>query len=205
MLIRKRFSLTATLLSRTLKSALHSAVQPSIQRVGDKITQQTIFSKPTIQQIVQHIIHLSSNSQSTSPADLHKAGLETIKSMIERHTPSRPPMTPQVQRPTVERIVLTGTTGALGSHLLAQLLKSDKVERVWALNRRSKDGIAATEKRQQASFEEKKLEVELLQSGKLVFLESDLAEGGLGLEKEVLEDVSCGMHHSRDMLAYDCF
>jgi hypothetical protein len=75
------------------------------------------------------------------------------------------------------------------------LLKSKKVERVWALKRRFKDGIAATEKRQRVSFEEKRLKVELLESGKLVFLESDFVGVGLGLEKEVLEEVSLVTSH----------
>ena len=85
---------------------------------------------------------------------------------------------------------MTGTTGALGSHLLAQLLINDKVSRVWALNRKSGGGVGSTLKRQRASFEEKCLDVGLLESEKLVFVESELSVEGLGLHSKMYEKVS---------------
>ncbi|QRV95000.1 AMP binding enzyme [Ceratobasidium sp. AG-Ba] len=180
-------SLTATLLARTLKSALHRAPDSNVQRVGDKVNQQTVFAKPSIKQLVQHIATLSSDDGTSNPADIHKAALESIKAMIQKHTPNRPSKSPRVQHPSAERIVLTGTTGALGSHLLAQLLQNEKVERVWALNRRS--GNADGMQRQRASFEDKNLDVKLLESSKLILAEADLTDRKLGLDDRVLEEI----------------
>lgn len=182
--------MTATLLIRTLKSALHASTEPNIQRAADQVSQQTIFSKPSIDQLASYILQLSTNSSLTSPAELHKAGLALIENMINQHTVERPRAEPTVKRPTSEKVVVTGTTGALGSHLLAQLLGNEKISRVWALNRKSSGGVDSTMKRQRASFEEKCLDVGLLESEKLVFVESDLSVGGLSLESGVYDEVS---------------
>ncbi|KAG8701412.1 hypothetical protein FRC08_004090, partial [Ceratobasidium sp. 394] len=77
------------------------------------------------------------------------------------------------------------TTGALGSHILAQLLENERVEKVWALNRKSKETFA----RQSSSFEDKGLDVELLKSEKLALLDADLENQNLGLEVEVYDEI----------------
>lgn len=109
--------------------------------------------------------------------------------MINQHTVERPRAVPTVYKPASEKVVLTGTTGALGSHLLAQLLVNSNVSTVWALNRKSSGGVESTMKRQRASFEEKCLDVGLLESEKLVFVESDLSVQGLCLESEVYGEI----------------
>ncbi|KAF8601150.1 hypothetical protein BDV93DRAFT_558639 [Ceratobasidium sp. AG-I] len=78
---------------------------------------------------------------------------------------------------TKERVVVTSTTDGLGAYLLAILLESDAEEVVWTLNRKSKEGILA---RQKATFDDKLLDVGLLDCGKLVMLEADLEDEKLG-------------------------
>ena len=85
-----------------------------------------------------------------------------------------------------ERVVVTGTTGALGSYILAALLENDSVETVWALNRKSKEGLMD---RQKTSFVDKMLDLSLLKSPKLVMLEGDIEHVGLGLREEVYHRV----------------
>lgn len=88
---------------------------------------------------------------------------------------------------TKERVVVTGTTGSLGSYLLAILLESNSVETIWALNRKSKQGLTA---RQKESLEDKMLDPSLLGSTKLVMLEADLEDAMLGLREDVYQEVS---------------
>lgn len=90
----------------------------------------------------------------------------------------------------LEYVVLTGTTGALGSHLLAQLLSNDNVKRVWALNRPSKDPARSNIQRQYVSFEDKLLDTGLLNHSKLEFVECILGEPRLGLSRVCYEEVN---------------
>ncbi|QRV95150.1 AMP binding enzyme [Ceratobasidium sp. AG-Ba] len=181
-------SLTATLLCTTLRSALISSCDPKPQQLLDIISAQTIFTQPSASQLAEYVVCHLTGDQVTSAPDTREAQINAITSIILRHTPLRSAAPLQITRPIVERVVVTGTTGALGSHLLAQLLKDDRVERVWALNREPRDGGSILD-RQYASFVDKGIDIGLLNSRKLKFAGCDLTDMALGLEEALLEDI----------------
>jgi thioester reductase-like protein len=78
-------------------------------------------------------------------------------------------------------VFLTGSTGGLGSHVLEILLSLLSTERVYAFNRRGKTSAS---ERQRAAFIDRGLDVALLSSKKLVYLEGDTAKEYLGLPLE---------------------
>ncbi|KAJ7575926.1 hypothetical protein C8J56DRAFT_1032190 [Mycena floridula] len=80
-------------------------------------------------------------------------------------------------------ILLTGTTGALGSYILAGLLNLQDIDKVYALNRPASSSL---HDRQEAAFLERGLDAKILNSPKLVLLEADLTQDDLGLERNVL-------------------
>lgn len=86
-----------------------------------------------------------------------------------------------------ETIVVTGTTGALGSYLLEELLINDAVGKIYALNRHSSSRTLL--ERQQAAFKDHDIDIDLLNSQKLVLLEADLVFSCLGLPNDVYEEV----------------
>ena len=94
-------------------------------------------------------------------------------------------------------VLITGTTGGLGSYFLAQLLTDDRVSRVYAFNRPSENSIA---ERQAAGFKARELDTSLLSSSKLVYVEGDAASSQLGLAKELYEklrkEVSIIIHNA---------
>jgi hypothetical protein len=168
---------------------LNSSDDQAVKAASQKINQQTIFAKPTIEQLSSLLAQLCANGQFFSPAESRNSALDSVRAMIKKYESDWDNKKRQLEAraaPPKERIVITGTTGALGSYFLGLLLESDRVEKVWALNRKSK-GI---EERQRASFEDKMLDVSLLMDGKLVLLEADLEDGKLGLETEVYDEVS---------------
>ncbi|KAG8734982.1 hypothetical protein FRC10_011138 [Ceratobasidium sp. 414] len=180
-------SLTATILLRTLKGALHSSGDGAIKGAAEKLKQQTIFANPTVEQLSTVLIQLTANGGYSSN-DAQLSALEVIRAMIGKYDSNwESSKLPLEARPALsgEHVVLTGTTGALGSHILAQLLESDRVDKVWALNRNSKEVSA----RQSSSFEDKMLDAELLKSRKLVLLDVDLEDQRLGLEEGVYEEI----------------
>ncbi|KAG8686616.1 hypothetical protein FRC09_014024 [Ceratobasidium sp. 395] len=139
-----------------------------------------------IRQVAKSAVLPTSNE--ASPVGTSACILESIHAMIARyncgwkippkHLKSRVP-------PLGERVVVTGTTGALGSYLLAHLLENDRVEKVWAMNRRSRE----VEQRQRASFIDKGLDVGLLKSNKLVLVEANLEAEDLGMKAELFDEI----------------
>ncbi|KAF8898051.1 hypothetical protein CPB84DRAFT_1748061 [Gymnopilus junonius] len=87
-------------------------------------------------------------------------------------------------------ILVTGTTGTLGSNILSQLLQNDDVELVYALNRPSKAGTS-TLQRQKDIFATQGLPLSLLDSSKLVLLEGDLRVDNFNLPPDVANKACC--------------
>ena len=92
-----------------------------------------------------------------------------------------------VERPPMQKdvIVITGTTGGFGCDVLEHLLRDDKVETVYALNR---PGTRAME-RQYAQFGERGLDVSLLSLPKFKMVEAKAHLPGLGMSATLLDEV----------------
>jgi thioester reductase-like protein len=84
-------------------------------------------------------------------------------------------------------VLLTGSTGGLGSHILEILLGLASVERVYAFNRHGRMPVS---RRQTAAFVDRALDVKLLLSEKLMYLEGDTTKSDLGLPPGVWKTVS---------------
>jgi hypothetical protein len=94
-----------------------------------------------------------------------------------------------VHAPEGDIALITGTTGALGCNLLAQLLMNPEIVRVYAVNRAQKGGISLRTK-QASALKERGLDPKLVDSSKLVVLEADTTTQDLGISKEIFEEVS---------------
>lgn len=156
-----------------------------------------IPAHPTIVSLTTHLIQLMNSPESSV---IHKSAVFEMEAMVERYTASLPvldslPLLPS--NSTKQTILLTGSTGALGSYILAKLLADTDVERVWAVNRHSKKLSIA--ERQRESFLSKGLDIQLLahEGNKLVYVEADLTQNILGLDPEVYEKVRILAPHLR--------
>ncbi|EUC65987.1 NAD-dependent epimerase/dehydratase family protein [Rhizoctonia solani AG-3 Rhs1AP] len=116
--------------------------------------------------------------------------------MIQKYDPDWPRQEAHKVQPVQKvRVIVTGTTGGLGSHLLAQLLARDRVEKVWAMNRKSSKGN--TRERETASFEDKLLDVSLLESEKLVvYVDKGLEVSNMGLSDELYNEATIIIHNA---------
>ncbi|KAJ6479301.1 hypothetical protein C8R47DRAFT_1178494 [Mycena vitilis] len=94
-------------------------------------------------------------------------------------------------------VLLTGSTGGLGSHMLEILLRLPSVQRVYAFNRK---GRTSSSERQLDAFTDRALVVGLLSSPKLVYLEGDTSSAELALPSEIsstLRDtLTCIIHNA---------
>lgn len=91
-------------------------------------------------------------------------------------------------------VLLTGSTGCLGSSILAELFACPDVRRVYALNRPSAFGRTLQD-RQRRALIARGLDGALASSNKVVLLEGDISSPMMGLSgqyyAEVNEDVNC--------------
>jgi thioester reductase-like protein len=154
------------------------------------INQRLIYSAPSIEKVTESILNLTKGAHEISDAtevastarrdklgnvfEKYSAGIisETVKtkgSELERQT-----------SPESWNVVLTGTTGSLGSHLLATLdaMPVSKIRKIFCLNR-SADGKVRQEKSNtarglKATWNEERIH----------FIQADLSQADLGLGSE---------------------
>lgn len=123
------------------------------------------------------------SSSQTSPTAALADMVAKYSQAFITHVPSAP------APPTGQDVVLiTGTTGAVGTTVLAQLLGCETVSRVYALNRKALTGRSLYE-RQREALEDKGMDPAVCDSPKLVLLEGNLNEQNLGLDSTTLLEV----------------
>ncbi|KAF7965726.1 hypothetical protein HWV62_42156 [Athelia sp. TMB] len=176
-------SLSATFLRNRIMGVLRSSSDPKVSQAVLKINQNAVFSYPTIKQLAAHIAQLVSGDEA-GPTSATAA----IEQMIEKYSAGLTEVHKSADAPGAPVVLLTGSTGGLGSYMLRELLRSERVERVYAYNRPAK-GAATIQERQKDAFLDKGFELELLQSNKLVYLQGDSALPQLGLADDVYEQL----------------
>ncbi|KAF7302847.1 Acetyl-CoA synthetase-like protein [Mycena kentingensis (nom. inval.)] len=157
-----------------------------------------VYDHPSIEGIAQFLV--SAARGSANKEQQSKSSAEEMRELVAKYTAMPFPVRrADAAEATPTGVLVTGTTGALGSQLLAELLRADKGT-VYALNRFSFEATATLEERQRATFENQGLDVQLLQSSKLRLLEADLAlpDFGLGVDAfaEMRQDVSWIIHNA---------
>ncbi|KAJ7899903.1 putative aminoadipate reductase [Mycena leptocephala] len=192
--ISPEISLNATFLRLRILGALRSAKDAAVQKAAAGVTQNLIYSYPTVVQLSIFLASLISGRLDGSTVDLKTA----IEAMIAKYTTDRSPLvsdSPKLAGHSV--VLLTGSTGSLGSQILASLLKDDRVKRIYAFNRPSERALTSSE-RHRAVFEDRGLDTSLLSSPKLSFVEGQTYEKDLGvavnLYNEIRDSVTAIIH-----------
>ncbi|KAG6810396.1 putative NRPS-like protein biosynthetic cluster [Tricholoma furcatifolium] len=178
-------SLSATILRRRITGALRASKDNAIVRAAESVTQNTVYSYPSIESLATFLVNLVANPDGFKG---ETDGKSRIEAMIEKYSAGLETSSTEKISLTGKVVLLTGSTGNLGSQILADLLGDSSVERVYALNRAS-SGSASILERHVQRFEDKALDVKLLQSDRLVFVEGDTALPGFGLQADVFKKI----------------
>jgi hypothetical protein len=179
-------SLQATWIRNSLLHALRSSAQSNTRLV----TANVVYEHPSISALADFA------SRFALPAGQDKrqesaSKVQEMLSMVKIYSQSFPKHHPSVATPSEDVVMVTGTTGGFGSVLLAQLVASNDVTRVFAVNRKDPNG-ATLSNRQAASLERQGLDPAIVFSSKVTLVEADLSMSALGLASEVFEPVC---HH----------
>jgi FlaA1/EpsC-like NDP-sugar epimerase len=179
-------SLSATILRQRITSALQSKTSTA----GRSLAQNAIYTYPTMNALAQHIVGLLFNpcANEQSIADIH---IEAMEEMIRRYEfPAREETAHRSHRPTNYQgrtVLLTGSTGHLGSQILDGLLRDPSISKVYTINRPVASQSIADRHRER--FRDKGLEEGLLESSKIVYLETEYSKAQLGLSNELYSEV----------------
>jgi thioester reductase-like protein len=179
---------TVRLLRASLKAAGYASTPESL---GPR----AIYNNPTCRRLAKHIyrIHvqpemgLESENQNESQTAQEEKEMDVMKDLHKRHTQDLPRAKPG--RPNMftnsQTVILTGSTGTLGSHLLARLARDPAVARIVCLNR-GQDGGAA---RQSQSMAQRGLPIAQEYNTKAEFHHADASLPRLGLDPATYADL----------------
>ncbi|KAF8075758.1 putative aminoadipate reductase [Lyophyllum atratum] len=176
-------SLSATFLRLRIIGALRSSGDATVQKAARDLNQNLVYSYPVITELAAHIASLYA-----SPGGIQHGGASRgtvlIEDLIAKYTAGFEsyPETAWSPRTSPPVVLLTGSTGNLGSQMLAALLQDDRIEKVYAFNRASKGGLTIQE-RHLERFHDKGLNPDLLDSEKLEFISGDTTQPDLGLDR----------------------
>ncbi|KAI1207713.1 uncharacterized protein F4807DRAFT_469221 [Annulohypoxylon truncatum] len=174
-------SLSAFVLLARLKAALrkYGVEEQKLQLVNNKL----LYTSPTIRQLAETLSKVLAMSEHSSGAVEHNIDDLTIH-LLEKYDAE---LKGFVKHKVVQIgesnnnpkvVVLTGSTGSLGSHILSSLLARSDVKKVFCLNRNGDT------RKQSASLKSQGLPSSLVDDERVVILQARLAEPKLGLSKE---------------------
>ena len=159
--------------------------------LASKIATNFVFEHPTQRAIEAFIVQLvlgGSDVAATSSNDATRRA-EAMLAMCNKYTADLPAHKPKSGLEPVqgEVVLLTGTTGTLGTYILARLLGDPRVSRVYALNRA---GAGSLLQRQEEAFKDRGVDVSLLQNSKLRLIVGETPKKDLGVSDALYEEVS---------------
>ncbi|KZT66074.1 hypothetical protein DAEQUDRAFT_752280 [Daedalea quercina L-15889] len=115
--------------------------------------------------------------------------------MLERYGKDLPARETTKEELDGKKVVLvTGSTGSVGAHILVRLLRSSRCEKVYTLVRKGAYGQTA-KARQKTALESRGLDVEVVEMDALTVLEGDLLAYQLGLGSEVYSELAQTVTH----------
>lgn len=141
-----------------------------------------LYSNPTVQQLARALKTLEASGHAESIGPTTGARVENMQRLLSLHSADLAPrkaMPDDADKDEEPSVILTGSTGSLGSYLLYALLTKSPFQKVFCLNR-AVDGKS----KQLRSFEDRGLPTATCDD-RVTFLQADLARPMLGLEEGI--------------------
>lgn len=175
-------SLHVMQLAKHLKSALNSSTLSQ-----DNISTRVIYTNPTLATLAGVLKSLSQSADATTNGEQSPSIRERrMQDMLQKYVDDLPvstgPTTHSSHSHRRHTVILTGSTGSLGSYLLDTLARCPEVERVYCLNRKAK-----AEQLQTQSNTSRGLISEW--GTRVAFLHADLSKPQLGLSTETYDNL----------------
>lgn len=187
-----RFSLTFpySLQSTYIRNSVLHGLRETKPEAAKLLAASFVYEHPSIERMATFLSRAVTDPQSALGVSPRARGQE-LQALVEKYTESFPArLAVDVSGrllPAGHTYLLSGTTGGLGSNMLARLLASPTVMRIYAFNRPSRSATSVT--RQRSAFEKRGLDTSLLSSKKLINVEGDLNAPSFALNDTLYEEV----------------
>jgi hypothetical protein len=165
-------SIGALVLASTIKKALQNSTTEQRELVNTRL----IYENSSISRLSSALRDLVSNVTPATPSDPNQELSNMVHECLTQVSWGQP-----------KAVVLTGSTGSLGSYLLNSLLEDPKIDIVYCFNRQKN-----ARGKQMASNASRGLSTNFV---KAVFLEVDLSREDLGIPAEVYETMLTNVKH----------
>ena len=149
----------------------------------DRVTPRLIYANPTIKKIAGALQNLRSSKEQTYEM-MEQERIKAMEDMLAKYLHNLPPKSDRKAEAEHElTVVLTGSTGSLGSYLLDSLFATPRVIKVFCLNRG-----AHTEKKQKEASASRGLTTNW--GDKVQFIQTSIGRPKLGLTESDYESLS---------------
>ncbi|KAI5992475.1 hypothetical protein EDD15DRAFT_2168052 [Pisolithus albus] len=146
-----------------------------------------VYRHPTTRAMANGLVARTADYFTVSLSRKTTAMADMVQQMVSVQDPDVPFKLP-AQRSQV--VLLMGSTGSLGSHILYHLHRCEEVRRIYALNRGKRDDLDSLYSRQENALRVRGIPPKMLRDGKVVLIPSDLTSDDLGLESSLFQEVS---------------
>ncbi|KAK0230496.1 hypothetical protein IW262DRAFT_1453406 [Armillaria fumosa] len=180
-------SLQATWIRNTLLRALRDTAEIDTRQTTDNF----VYSHPSISQLAMFLHSVAQGTHISNAGSYSK--VDIMHAMVLKYSNDRPVMSAKHPNRLISEtgkvVLLTGTTGALGCHILASLILDQAVRRIYAVNR---PGKVSAKERQQQSLIKHGLDINM---EKDTMLEVDLSSKNQLFSSEVTSSVTHIIHN----------
>ncbi|KAI0126111.1 hypothetical protein BJ170DRAFT_672368 [Xylariales sp. AK1849] len=141
-----------------------------------------VFEFPSIDLLAKHLHFLRSDELVLEDSE------DLIMSRLIEKYSEFPTRVPGTLEPSEQTMIITGTTGSLGAHMLSQAVRIHNVKKIYCLVRAS--SLQNAQDRLTSTLQSKGLPPLRSEGwGKVVCVPSDLSQPTLGLDAEILEEL----------------
>ncbi|KAG5729986.1 Linear gramicidin synthase subunit D [Termitomyces sp. T112] len=192
-------SLQATWIRNTILHALRQLTKISVESIPINF----VYLNPSIRRLGAYLAQIS-NPLTDNKSAFNDTGVTVsqMNELVDRYSVSfkqHQPSPSHVVDPCHDIVLLTGSTGGLGSYILEALVRDINVVRIYALNRPPTGGTNTREK-QSAALENRSIDHSVLDSPKVVFIDGDTSHHNLDLSavhyEELRTQVTCIIHNA---------
>ncbi|KAE9973609.1 hypothetical protein BLS_003501 [Venturia inaequalis] len=160
--------------------------------LGSKtLKQNVVFEHPNVHRLARHL-----HSMRTGEVTEDKDELQVMAELVQKYSVFPERLSGSII-PDGETIILTGATGSLGAHILAQIVKRPQVKKVYCFVRAS-DPTAAKERVQSTLASKRLTTFTQEESKKIQCLPADLSKADFGLDsttfKEIMNTLTVVIH-----------